>query len=115
MKKVMFSPEAKEKIVRIREEIVFKYGSKTARRIISKMMSAFGELQMFENKGPSVESIIGVPCDYRILYVQHNYAFYRVEQDTIWIVDLYNEREDFMWKLFGIRTISLETEDYWNT
>lgn len=115
MKKIMFSPDAKQKLVQIREEITFKYGAETAKKIISKMLSAFGELQMFENKGSSVESIIGVPCDYRILYVQHNYAFYRVEQDTIWIVDLYNEREDFMWKLFGIRTISLESEDYWNT
>ena len=26
----------------------------------------------------------------------------------------YNEKEDFMWKLFGIKTISDEIEDYWN-
>lgn len=34
--------------------------------------------------------------------------------DSIYIVDIFHEREDFMWKLFGIRTTSQKTEDYWN-
>lgn len=48
-----------------------------------------------------------------ILYVQHNYAFYRIEGDVVRITDIYNEREDFMWKLFGIQTTTQESEDYW--
>ncbi|WP_429146692.1 type II toxin-antitoxin system RelE/ParE family toxin [Anaerotaenia torta] len=67
------------------------------------MTKSFRNLQQFENRGPSVEGITGIPCDYRFLYVQHNYAFYRVGDDTIWIIDIYNEKEDFMWKLFGIK------------
>ncbi|MDE5777413.1 MAG: hypothetical protein K2I10_02720 [Lachnospiraceae bacterium] len=77
------------------------------------MTKAFRDLQKFESKGPSVENIIGIPCDYRMLYVQHNYAFYRIEGDVVRITDIFNEREDFMWKLFGIQTITQESEDYW--
>lgn len=113
MKKLKYSPGAIEKLQAIKKEIIGKYGYETAKRVMKEMTKSFRELQQFENKGPSVEGVIGVPCDYRFLYVQHNYAFYRVQDDTIWIVDIYNEKEDFMWKLFGIKTTLPETEDYW--
>ncbi len=48
-----------------------------------------------------------------ILYVQHNYAFYRIEGDVVRITDSFNEREDFMWKLFSIQSTTQESEDYW--
>ena len=48
-----------------------------------------------------------------MMYVQHNYAFYRIEGDVVRITDIFNEREDFMWKLFGIKTITQESEEYW--
>lgn len=64
-------------------------------------------------KGPSVENFRGIFCDYRMLYVQHNYAFYRIEEDAVRITDIFHEREDFMWKLFGVKTTTQETRDYW--
>lgn len=76
------------------------------------MTKSFRELQQFENKGVSVESVLGIPYDYRILYTRHNYAFYQTKNDVIKIIDIYNEKEDFMWKLFGIKTTTGETEDY---
>ena len=30
------------------------------------------------------------------------------------IINLYHEKEDFMWQLFGIDTTPQETIDYWN-
>ena len=30
-----------------------------------------------------------------------NYIFYRVEKDAVIIVEMFDEREDFMHKLFG--------------
>lgn len=55
-----------------------------------------------------------MPCDYLMVYTEHNYAFYRITDDAIYIVDIFHEREDFMWKLFGIRTTSQETDEYWD-
>ena len=49
-----------------------------------------------------------------MLYVQHNYVFYHIEDTVVRIIDIYNEREDFMWKLFSIRTTTQETDDYWD-
>ena len=40
--------------------------------------------------------------------------FYRIEKDRIIIVDMFDDREDFMYKLFGISSISQESLDYWD-
>ena len=44
----------------------------------------------------------------------HNYLFYRIEADKIIIAEMFDDREDFMYKLFGISTISQESIDYWD-
>ena len=54
-----------------------------------------------------------VISDYRYLFVSRNYVFYRIESDCIKIINIYNEKEDFMWQLFGIDTTPQETLDYW--
>ena len=54
-----------------------------------------------------------IGTDYRYLYVSKNYILYRIEDEYIKIVNLYHEREDFMWQLFGVDTTPRETVDYW--
>lgn len=113
MKKLLYSPDAIKKLHDIKQEISARYGSEKADAVIREMTKEFRGLQQFENKGPSVANLIGIPCDYRTLYVQHNYAFYRIEENAVRITDIFHEREDFMWKLFGVKTTTQETEDYW--
>ena len=113
MKELKYSPDAVEKLHTIKKEIAERYGENVACRVLKKMTQSFRNLQYFEKKGQSVEKIFGITSEYRFLYVENNYAFYRITKDSILIVDIYNEREDFMWKLFGIKTTSAETEEYW--
>ena len=43
-----------------------------------------------------------------------NYFFYRMsDNNTIIILEMFHEKEDFMRKLFGIVTTSQDTIDYW--
>ncbi|MCM1252193.1 MAG: type II toxin-antitoxin system RelE/ParE family toxin [Clostridium sp.] len=113
MKKLKYSPDAREKLKQIKQYVEQKFGTDTAGKVISELTKSFRDLPQFENKGISVESVLGIPCDYRMLYIQHNYVFYQIEPDVIKIIDIYSEKEDFMWKLFGIKTITEETENYW--
>ena len=52
--------------------------------------------------------------DYRYIFVSGNYVFYRIEYKCIRIINLYHEKEDFMWQLFGIDTTPQNTIDYWD-
>ncbi len=113
MKKLKYSPEVAEKLKSIKCEVEDTYGKEIAKRVVGNMTKAFRRLQQFEQSGVSVERTIGFPCDYYMVYVEHNYAFYRITEDAVWIIDIFHEREDFMWGLFRVKTISQETEDYW--
>ena len=53
-----------------------------------------------------------VVSDYRYIFVSRNYVFYRIEDKYIRIINLYHEKEDFMWQLFGIDTTPQETHGH---
>ena len=54
-----------------------------------------------------------IDTDFRYLYVNHNYLFYYITEDRIIVAEMFNEREDFMFKLFKKRTQSIESERFW--
>ncbi len=114
MKKIKYTPDAADKLRELKKAITQSYGADKAIEIVKKITDAIRDLGTNEKKGPAVSHMFGVDTDYRFLFISHNYVFYRIEDECIRIVNLYHEREDFMWKLFGIETVQQETLDYWN-
>nr|WP_297707510.1 hypothetical protein [uncultured Butyrivibrio sp.] len=51
--------------------------------------------------------------DYWYLFTFHNYFIYRIEKVSVVIVNMFNEKEDFMLKLFGVSGRTKESVDYW--
>ena len=94
--KLKYSPDASDKLHELKKQIVASHGTRVATKILSKILSEIRGLQDNPEKEPSVEALLGIPTPYRFLYVEHNYAFYRLEEDTVFVTDMYNEREDFM-------------------
>lgn len=114
MKKIKYTPDAADKLRELKKAITQSYGADKAIEIVKKITDAIRDLGTNEKKGPAVSRMFDVDTDYRVLFISHNYVFYRIEDECIRIVNLYHEREDFMWKLFGIETVQQETLDYWN-
>lgn len=112
MKKIKYTPDAADKLRDINKAILLKYGSKKAKEIVGSITNAVRGLIDNEQKGPSVERMFGVDSDYRYIYVARNYVFYSIESDCIKIINIYNEKEDFMWLLFGVDTTPQETIDF---
>jgi hypothetical protein len=54
-----------------------------------------------------------VDTDYFYVFTHHNYFIYRIEGDRVIIAQMFNEKEDFMIKLFGISGRTQESIDYW--
>ena len=113
MKKIKYTPDAADKLRGIKGAITAKYGIKKAKEIVGEITQAIRGLAINEKKGPSVDAMLGVPSDYRYIFVSKNYIFYDIEGDFIRVINIYNEKEDFMWLLFGVDTTSQETIDYW--
>jgi plasmid stabilization system protein ParE len=110
---VVYSQIVRRKLKALQSRLTKEFGAEVSKISIKQITNAARGLERFEKKGTSVEAIYGIECDYRYLYVGHNYLFYRIEKDRILIVEMFDDREDFMYKLFGITTITQESRDYW--
>ena len=97
----------------IKKEVSMQYGTKKATDVVKRITASIKDLLVNEKKGPSVEAMFGVETDYRYLVAAPNYVFYKIEDDCIKVLNIYHEKEDFMWQLFGIDTTLEETIDYW--
>lgn len=111
--KLKYSPDASDKLRKLNKQIAVSNGKPVATRIVSKIMGEIRGLQNNPEKGPSVEALLGIPTSYRFLYVEHHYAFYRIENDTVYVTDIYNEREDFMWEMFRVNLRTQDSIDFW--
>jgi plasmid stabilization system protein ParE len=103
--KIKYSPDARDKLREIKQDL--------GEKITEIIVRGINGLSDNPRKCPTVENMLGVPNPYYFLHIQHNYVFYRIDGDIIYITDIYNEREDFMWQMFGIRMRTQESIDYW--
>ena len=81
---------------------------------VKEITSTARQLERFPEEGPRLDELIGYPTDYRYLVVKPNYVFYRIEGDTVRVIRILSERQDFLQILFGICSTSEEGEEYWN-
>ncbi|MBP5407318.1 type II toxin-antitoxin system RelE/ParE family toxin [bacterium] len=96
--KVEFSQIVRRKMKDLKLYLTEQFGAAT--------LEAAKSLADFPLKGASLAALFDIDTDFRTLYVKHNYLFYYIEGERIIISEMFDEREDFMFRLFGIRTAS---------
>ena len=113
LRKIAYSAIALSKRKAIKRDIKTVYGQIVADRVSKHISDTLAELKKFPNMGISMREQYDLDCDYYMLFVEQNYFIYRILDDTIMILEVFNEKEDFMYQLFGIVTTTQETIDYW--
>ncbi len=104
MKKIKYTPDAADKLRALKIAISQEYGSDSAKKIVKSITDAIRGLCDNEEKGSEVSKMFDVVPNYRYIFVSKNYVFYRIEEKYIRIINLYHEKEDFMWQLFRVDT-----------
>lgn len=64
------------------------------------------ELKKFPEGGIPLREKYDLGCGYYMLFVENNYFIYRILDDLILILEIFKEKEDFMYQLFGVITTS---------
>ena len=77
------------------------------------MTTVVRRLEQFADSGVQIAEMYDIDTDYWYIYVNHNYFVYRIEDDKVIVVQIFNEKEDFMQKLFGISGRTQESIEYW--
>ena len=112
MPKLIYTPKALDDLRGIKTYVAKQFGEGKAKACAKELISAAKQLEMFPGEGSRLEDLIEYSTDYHYLVVKPNYVFYRVEGDTVRVIRILNEKQDFLQILFGISSISEEGEDY---
>ena len=101
MKKLIYSPDYRDKIIRLKNNLDLKYGQAVRKNVLSELDHHIQLLKTHNYLGISLREMYGIDCDYCYLYISPNLVFYEVEQESINILNMYHEREDYIVKFLG--------------
>lgn len=113
-RKIVYSGIALSKRKAIKKDIKERYGKERADKFSEHITKSIAELKKFPELGISLRDKYDLDCDYYMLFIEHNYVIYRILDELILVLEIFNEKEDFMFQLFGVVTTSQETLDYWD-
>lgn len=112
-RKIAYSEIALSKRKKLKRELKEKYGKAYADKFSKNVSKTIAELKRFPEMGMSMREKYDLDCDYYMLFIAHNYFIYRIVDDMVMIYEIFNEKEDFIYHLFGIVTTQQDTFDYW--
>lgn len=112
MYKIMYAPRALEDLQGIKTYIAGQFGGDRAKSRVRELIKTVRQLETFPEEGQRLNEILDYPTDYYYLCVKSNYIFYRFEDNSVKIIRILNEKQDFLRILFGISSISEEGEEY---
>ena len=111
--KLEYSQIVRRKLKSLKLYLTEQYGEELAKSAVKKITDRARVLQDNPELGVDLSAKYEIDTDFRSLYVNHNHLFYYKEGNTIIVAEMFGEKEDFMYKLFGISGRTQESIDYW--
>jgi toxin ParE1/3/4 len=102
MAELRVSPEAANDLREIRKYIAVQLDAPVAdQKPVSRILQSMRRLADFPKSGPTLSSALNIETDYRIQVCGNYLIFYRMEQQTVYIVRVLYGKRDYMKLLFG--------------
>ena len=113
MRQVEISQIVRKKMIALKEYLLERFDEKAANKAMMSLVNVMDSLGLFPEKGVSISNIYNLDTDYYYLFSTHNYLVYRFDEKTVTILQMFDERQDFMKTLFGVSGRTQESIDYW--
>lgn len=113
MLKVEYSKVVLRKLQSIKERICADFGENVATKELTHIVDTLDNLALLSNPGESMEGRYGIKTDYRYIVISPNIFIISVKNNKVIIKQVFNEKEDYIYKMFKIRMRSIESINYW--
>lgn len=101
--KIKYSPQALNDLDVIWDYFAIECDNiRVAQRIVGDIMDRVDRLADMPESGQSLDTQCVIHSDYRFLAVGNNIAFYRYDDNCVFIDRILDSRSNFLTKLFGI-------------
>lgn len=85
--------------MKLEMELSKEFNEAISKNIVERIFKGIENIIYYEDLGVKLSDMYDIEPDYRYLYIEKNYIFYRYEEDTIKIVMISNEKQDFIQSL----------------
>lgn len=100
---IFYTPEALADLENVKASVIDKFCDvKMAEDVVKAITKSIRNLEMFPYMGQKIELSYTALSGHRYLFSNHNYIFYRIDGETVRILRVLNEKQDYMRILFGI-------------
>ncbi|MCR5651036.1 MAG: type II toxin-antitoxin system RelE/ParE family toxin [Lachnospiraceae bacterium] len=113
MKKLEYSPLVRNKLKALKEWLIEHFDEETALSVLAGIVSDADLLSDDPELGTNISETYDVETEYRYFFTHQHYLIYRIESGKVIIVQMFNEKEDFMMSLLGMSGRTQESIDYW--
>lgn len=115
MRKVIYSDIVKSKLKSLKDRLIVIQGMKKGTKTIKSIVSMLDSLGEFAEKGVPIKEKFDVDCptNWYLIYSNRNYFVYSITEKQINVLEMYDNRQDFMNELFGIEMRSFESIRFW--
>lgn len=111
--RIEYSNIVLRKLEILKNKLEDEFGEEVCRKKIIHILNTLDNLVFSSMPGESVQERFGIKTDYRFLILPPNIFILRVKEERIIILQMFNEKEDFIYKLFKIRMRNKESLKYW--
>lgn len=111
--KLEYSQIVRRKLKPLKYYLTEQYGAGLATEVIKRITDRARQLQDDPGLGVDISAKYEIDTDFKVLFVCHNHLFYYTEGDRVIVAEMFGEKEDFMYRLFGISGRTRESIEYW--
>lgn len=101
------------KLKAIEKRLCKEFGEGVAKRKLKYIIDALDNLTFSSNPGESMEYRYGVKTHYRYIIILSNIFIIDIKNDELFIIQVFDEKEDFIDKMYNISMRSRESIKYW--
>lgn len=91
-----YSPAAKSDLLLIHRQIEENYSIKVAKDVLHRITAQIRRLEQFPLSGVYLGEVIHSITDYRYIFVEKNYVYYRIERESIKIIRVLNQKQNYI-------------------
>lgn len=102
MIKIEYSPQALEDLKNLKTYLSINWGEDISEKVLRKITADIRRLALYPNSGVNLGKKIDITTDYYYIFSEKNFVFYRIEFDSVFIVRVLSEKQDYLKQLFEI-------------
>lgn len=82
MVKLEYSQIVRKKLKKLRAELTQNYNENISRKTMLKIAKGIRQLESSPQSGARISSQYDIEYDYRYIFIEHNYFFYRIKDNN---------------------------------